>query len=57
MRNLYRTIHKWGYDGGICHSKDIEAIFSISDRWQLFDIISHKIVQSVSDDLEKRYEK
>jgi hypothetical protein len=56
MRDLYRTIHKWGYDGGICCSKDIEGIFSISDRWQLFDIISHKIVQSVSDDLEKRYE-
>ena len=59
MRNLYGTIHKWGYDGGggICRSRDVEDIFSISNRWQLFDIIRYKIIQSVHDDLEKRYEK
>lgn len=45
MRNLYRTIHKWGYDGGggICRSRDIEDIFSVSNRWQLFDIIDIRL--------------
>ena len=56
MRNLCGTIHKWSYIGGICRSQNIYPLFSVSDRWQLFDIISHKIVESVHDDLEKRYE-